>query len=144
MPALERMPSSERPRLYHKTAYGFTYVPGAVSGYTFEEVKTMINSGDITKEFTDPIDNFLDNVQAEIEQAQKKFPCTDNMMTALTEEVGEVAKALLDEPWENVYKEAVQVAAMACRLAIEGDPTHIEYRARNKKGALHDGPMVQG
>lgn len=42
-------------------------------------------------------------------------------MCALTEEVGEVAKALLDESPDRVYEEAVQVAVMAMRLATEGD-----------------------
>lgn len=52
------------------------------------------------------------------------------MMAALTEEVGELAKALLSEPWERVVAEAVQVAAMAIRVAEEGDSTFAEYRAR--------------
>ncbi len=53
---------------------------------------------------------------------------TEGVMTALTEEVGEVAKALLEEPWQNVVDEAVQVATMALRLAVEGDPTMTEVR----------------
>lgn len=44
-------------------------------------------------------------------------------MTALTEEVGELAKALLDESDQRVYEEAVQVAVMALRVATEGDPS---------------------
>lgn len=39
------------------------------------------------------------------------------------EEVGELAQAFLqDKPFEEIYKEAVQVATMAARCAIEGDP----------------------
>lgn len=56
-------------------------------------------------------------------------------MTALTEEVGELAKALLDEGWSRVQAEAIQVACMAARVAIEGDPTLIKYRAKRKKVA---------
>ena len=50
-------------------------------------------------------------------------------MTALVEEVGEVARALLDESRACVFAEAVQVAAMACRVAVEGDPTLNDRRA---------------
>lgn len=69
------------------------------------------------------IGQFLLDVDAEVKRAQKKFPSSDGTLCALTEEVGEVAKAVLDEPWERVYREAVQVAAMAARLALEGDKT---------------------
>ncbi len=54
-------------------------------------------------------------------------------MTALTEEVGELAKALLDEEWSRVQLEAIQVACMAARVAIEGDPTLIKYREKRQK-----------
>ena len=56
-----------------------------------------------------------------VSQARAKFPDSYGVMCALTEEVGEVAKAYMDEPLSEVYKEAVQVAAMAARLALEGD-----------------------
>lgn len=72
---------------------------------------------------------FLDDVRTELFRARRKFPKPDGCMLALAEEVGELAKALSDEPAENVYAEAVQVAAMALRVAIEGDPTLDEYRA---------------
>lgn len=68
-------------------------------------------------------EEFLNFVRQELVRARKKFPKSHGAMTALTEEVGELAKALLDEPWINVYQEAVQVAVMACRVAVEGDPT---------------------
>ncbi len=66
---------------------------------------------------------FIQEVVAELGRARAKFPSPDGLMCALTEETGEVAKALLDEPWENVRAECVQVAAMALRVALEGDPT---------------------
>jgi len=47
--------------------------------------------------------------------------------------VGEVAKAVMDEPLENVWAEAVQAAAMCARLAVEGDPT-LE-KLRRQRGA---------
>lgn len=80
---------------------------------------------------------FLRDVHAEVERAREKFPDPDASMTALTEEVGELAQAFLDKPWTEVYKEAVQVAAMALRVATEGDPTLGETRAKRGNG---DGP----
>jgi len=66
---------------------------------------------------------FLESVEAEIYSATKKFPYPNPNLAALMEEVGELAKAMLEkEPFDNIFKEAVQVAAMAARCAIEGDP----------------------
>jgi NTP pyrophosphatase (non-canonical NTP hydrolase) len=70
------------------------------------------------------------DVAREVESARSKFPRPDGLLAALTEEVGEVARALLDKPWSEVYAEAVQVAAMAQRLAQEGDPTMTDIRSR--------------
>ena len=72
----------------------------------------------------------LDNIQTELARARLKFPNPQGSMTALTEEVGELAKAILDEPWERVIAEATQVAVMAIRVATEGDPTLDSYRAQ--------------
>ena len=69
-------------------------------------------------------------VMGEINRARSKFPRPDGLLAALTEEVGEVARALLDKPWSEVYAECVQVAAMAQRLAEEGDPTMADIRQR--------------
>lgn len=71
-------------------------------------------------------DAFLDAVKAELESAREKFPLSIMCLAALTEEVGELAKACLDvrtgkgKPLE-IWQEAVQVAAMAVRVATEGD-----------------------
>lgn len=73
---------------------------------------------------------FLSDVEVEVSRAIKKFPMPNACLAALTEELGELAKALMDEPSGRVYSEAVQVAAMACRVAIEGDPTLDEIRVR--------------
>jgi hypothetical protein len=86
--------------------------------------------------------NFLYCLDAELRYAQAKFPKTENCMVALTEEVGELAKALLDHSYgkgeaKDVYAEAVQVAAMAMRVALEGDTcfpyryAHSHYQAFN-------------
>lgn len=77
---------------------------------------------------------FLVRVARELKSARRKFPTTDCVMVALTEECGETAAALLDEPSENVVAEAVQTAAMACRVAVEGDPSVGNYRARTNAG----------
>lgn len=73
---------------------------------------------------------FLDDVAEEIKKARSKFPHNDVQMIALVEEVGELAKALMDESDENVWKEAVQVATMALRVAVEGDDSVINLRKR--------------
>jgi len=80
-------------------------------------------------------DNMIEAVLEELEKAQRKFPNNQHMMNALTEEVGELSQALLHlnfEPEkgktnEDVYKEAVQVAVMAFRVALEGDSTFPAY-----------------
>ncbi|TGD78233.1 hypothetical protein [Hymenobacter wooponensis] len=71
-------------------------------------------------------------IHEELARARLKFPNPQGSMTALTEEVGELAKALLDESWDRVVKEAIQVAVMAIRVATEGDPTLDEYRRQSR------------
>lgn len=73
---------------------------------------------------------FLDEVMDELAFARNKFPGNELTMLALAEEFGEVAKALLDEPWADLRKECVQLASMAIRLAIEGDASAIGKRQR--------------
>lgn len=63
------------------------------------------------------------DVTDEIAEARSNFPGTAKAFAALVEEVGEVAKAFLDEDPTRIYDELVQVACMAQRLATEGDPT---------------------
>lgn len=69
---------------------------------------------------------FLIDVLAEVQRARRKFPKPTFSTIALTEEVGELAQAVLKVsagkwPRERIYDEAVQVAAMALRVALEGD-----------------------
>lgn len=83
-----------------------------------------------------PVVDFMIEVAAEIERATMLHPGPNPNLAALTEEVGEVSKALLEararrlevggldqDDWEDIRTEAVQVAAMAFRVAFEGDPT---------------------
>ncbi|MEZ5537598.1 MAG: hypothetical protein R3F02_18515 [Thiolinea sp.] len=70
----------------------------------------------------------LNDVADEMKLARAKFPSPQHMMTAITEEAGELAQALLDKPMAEVRKEAIQLACVALRIACEGDPTHNAFR----------------
>lgn len=66
---------------------------------------------------------FLFDVAQEIQRARQKFPTNAHLCAALTEETGEVARALLDgSPGQrHLREECVQVACVAARIALEGD-----------------------
>ena len=72
---------------------------------------------------------FLKRLLQEVERARENFPENQAMMAALMEEVGELAQALIEHdrrgseeiPESEILAEAVQVAAMALRVALEGD-----------------------
>lgn len=92
---------------------------------------------------------FLNDVADEIVKARTKFPRNTIQMMALTEEVGELANALIEHrslvkkadasedpdaelqrieaSARHVWKEAVQTAAMAMRVAVDGDSSVGEY-----------------
>jgi hypothetical protein len=70
--------------------------------------------------------SFMNDVVKELHRARTKFPNANLAFVALVEEVGELAQAKLKfsaGTWshDRVWQEAVQVAAMAMRVAIEGD-----------------------
>lgn len=72
----------------------------------------------------DEAPRFCSDLFAEVLRAREKFPSPNLNALAMFEEIGELAESVLDgfnKP--NVRKEAVQVAAMAARVAIEGDPS---------------------
>ena len=78
----------------------------------------------------------IDEINEEHSRAIAKFPAPNLNMCALTEEVGELAQALLHTRfggrcagWTYVRKEAVQVAVMAIRVALEGDSSIAEPEA---------------
>lgn len=87
----------------------------------------------------DPVKLFLADVEREVASSRAKFPSNKNMIVALTEEVGELAKGFLDleqgkhhRPTDaaascDIYEEAVQVAAMGLRIALEGDAGFGKY-----------------
>lgn len=75
---------------------------------------------------------FYEKVKAELAEARARFPGTKLVLAALTEEVGELAQAMLKVaagkwPASRIYEEAVQVAAMALRCAVEGDSSFTDY-----------------
>lgn len=77
---------------------------------------------------------FLREVQEEYERAVKKFPLPEASTVALVEEVGELAQATLSKSWsKEVRAEAIQVACMAARVAVEGDPSLLLYRKKHYK-----------
>ncbi|WP_338577245.1 hypothetical protein V8J38_16540 [Brevundimonas olei] len=77
----------------------------------------------------DPVEDFLDQVRAELTRARALFPGDLIMTLAMAEEFGELVKAVLDEPSSDVRKEAVQTAAMAARVVLDGDASVNDWRA---------------
>ena len=81
--------------------------------------------------------SFLYNVKAEVKRAREKFS-NDDLAHAMTEEFGEVIKALMDQKQkktvtsQEIYDECVQAAAMAMRVALDGDPNFPDYSPPKK------------
>lgn len=75
------------------------------------------------------MEGFARDMTREALRAAEKFPQPNPLIAAMTEEAGEVSKAILhiregkSDDWQAVRDECVQLAAMALRLALEGDPT---------------------
>ena len=74
------------------------------------------------------------DINNELLRARNEFPMPNPTLVALIEEVGELAKALLEckagypaIDSRKVYKEAAQVAAMAIRMMEEGDQNFVAY-----------------
>ncbi|MCR9139358.1 MAG: hypothetical protein NXI27_25385 [Alphaproteobacteria bacterium] len=83
---------------------------------------------DIQNDMDSRVDELLQEIKHELARARAKFPGDDVTMLALMEEVGELAKAAFEEPRTNVRAEAVQVAVMAMRVALDGDGTLTAWR----------------
>ena len=64
----------------------------------------------------------LREIQEELVRSRSRSPNPSGCLTALVQQVGTLAKAMLDEPKERVREEALQVAVMAVRVGEEGDP----------------------
>ena len=81
-------------------------------------------------EFDERVEQFIEEVRAELTRARAKFPGDRLMCLALAEEFGELCKAVLDEKAENVRKEAVQTAVMCARVVLDGDGSVTDWRAQ--------------
>jgi len=76
----------------------------------------------------------LIDLENEIYKARTKFPENEDLYYALGEEFGELGEALIQHKHDNVkgktdgdiYKEAIQTACVAIRIATEGDK-HFPY-----------------
>ena len=71
-------------------------------------------------------EQFFSDVRDELAEARRKFPGNKHKLAATTEELGELAQAMIDhsrgkKTAGQVYYEAVQLATMATRIATEGD-----------------------
>lgn len=70
-------------------------------------------------------------IRGELDAARGKFPGSTHQLAALMEEVGELAQAMMEhdrdgsQTVQEVLREAVQVAAMAIRVAAEGDENFV-------------------
>lgn len=65
----------------------------------------------------------LQQIDDELSRGAARYPDPSGLLAALVEEVGELSKALIAEPRDRVQAEAIQVAALAIRIATQGDPT---------------------
>lgn len=76
-----------------------------------------------------PAISTLGKISIEVIRARAKFPSAVWSLAALTEEVGELAQAVLDRQFGKqldrgrIEAEGIQVAAMAIRILEEGDPS---------------------
>src|SRR5208283_4060900 len=65
----------------------------------------------------DPQNYVMRELRDEIRSARKKFPHNKHLLGALIEEVGELAKALLQgKSQHEICREAIQVACVAIRI----------------------------
>ena len=85
-------------------------------------------------------------IRDELIAAREAFPGKTHMLCATVEEVGELAQALMEHDRQQgtsvqeVLREAVQVAAMAIRVAVEGDDNFL-YEFPAVEDDLPRGPV---
>lgn len=65
----------------------------------------------------------INRLRLRLKSVRRNWPDSDGMMAALTEETGELARAMLTESRDRQIDEAIDVCVCAIRLATEGDPT---------------------
>lgn len=82
------------------------------------------------------VPGFMQALRSEYKRATRKFPEPNPNLIALMEEVGELARAILeDKNEEDIFMEAVQVATCAMRCAIHKDPQWTRTKLRGGKYA---------
>lgn len=72
------------------------------------------------------MNGILQDIEAELQRARALYPGNGYTLAALAEEVGELNTAMLRHARgygspDDIHRQAVQVAAMAIRVAEEGD-----------------------
>lgn len=85
-------------------------------------------------------------IRDELIAAREAFPGKTHMLCATVEEVGELAQAMMQHDRsegtsvQEVLREAVQVATMAIRIAVEGDDNFL-YEFPAVEDELPRGPV---
>ena len=85
-------------------------------------------------------------IRDELVAARRAFPENTHKLAALVEEVGELAQAMIQHDRKlgtsatEVLREAIQVACMAIRVAVEGDDNFL-YEFPIVETALPRGPV---
>lgn len=82
--------------------------------------------------------DLLWEVGREVQRARGLFPDPNLLTLAFGEEAGELTKAVLEESKADVRKEAIQAAAMALRLVLDGDPSTDAHRQKQGLEKLGD------
>lgn len=113
-------------------ACAVAYNEGRAHGLRYPSEKAPITDDEI----------FAARVPRELDLARRLFPAPNAMLAALVEEVGEIAKAMMYEPWSHVVSECLQVATMAQRLAVEGDQTMRIFRFANGNDDMPEWVLV--
>lgn len=70
----------------------------------------------------------IEETSMEIVRGQINYPDPALLVAALGEGFGDLSKAMLKGTKDEVVRRAVQVAAMAIRVAVEGDPKFDAHR----------------
>jgi hypothetical protein len=104
-------------RLLTRVTYIARGVAGIPDGWCVLGLRTGVEVGSVDADET----TTLGAIAAEVARGRAKFPAGRMLLPALVEEVGELAKALLQKrPRAESRKEAMQVAAVAMRIMEDG------------------------
>jgi NTP pyrophosphatase (non-canonical NTP hydrolase) len=81
-----------------------------------------------------PEDLTMAALSEEVKRARTKFPGNRFLLAALTEEVGELAQALLQKaPKGEIQNKCLQVACVAIRILEEGDASFADITDAESK-----------